>query len=266
MSSNEPRLRGSARRRRGPYPLGQLPDAVMQMLGKQLVHRIAVGQGDINGDDFGTIFANAIGGIHRNSPLGIADVVLDRCAWSVKTIKRPQPFTATTVRLISGRNSPNYSLGISDPHDDTEQTGRAVLEVWNARVDEALAEHNELRIVVMVRNLESREFLVFEEEAVRFTPEDFTWEYNSRGNLEGCNRVDGTHHFTWQPHGSQFTIFRVVPASAQRFSVNRDVPLVSFEEVLSAVNFENDWISIHRREQREEIETPLAPSLFDLLR
>lgn len=245
MSSNEPRLRGSARRRRGPYPLGQLPDAVLHELGKQLVHRIAVGQSDISGDDFGTIFASAIGGAHRNSPLGIADVVLGKCAWSVKTIKRPHPFTTTTVRLISGRNSPSYSLGISDPHVNTEQTGHAVLEVWNARINEALVEHNELRVVVMVRNLKSREFLVFEEEAMRFTPADFSWEYNPRGNLEGRNRVDGTHHFTWQPHGSQFTIFRVVPASAQRFSINRDVPTVSFKDILTAVNFDQDWITIH---------------------
>ncbi|MCH8309133.1 MAG: hypothetical protein IIB17_01390, partial [Chloroflexi bacterium] len=181
--------------------MGQLPDAVLHELGKQLVHRIAVGQSDISGDDFGTIFANAVGGIHRNRPLGIADVILNKGAWSVKTIKSQRdPFTQKTVRLISGRNSPDYSLGISDPHENPERTGRAVLEVWNARVDEALSEHNELRIVVLVRNVETRRFLVFEEEAARYTPTDFSWEYNPRGNLEGRNRVDGTHHFTWQPH------------------------------------------------------------------
>jgi hypothetical protein len=71
--------------------LGSLPRSVIISIGKQLVHRIAVGNTDITGDDFGTIFARAIEGEHRSSPLGIADVVLDNSAWSVKTVKSPTP-------------------------------------------------------------------------------------------------------------------------------------------------------------------------------
>ena len=54
---NQLRLRGKANRRSGPYPLGEIPDAVLVRIGKQVVHRLAVGLGDITGDDFGTIFA-----------------------------------------------------------------------------------------------------------------------------------------------------------------------------------------------------------------
>ena len=148
MSSNprEPRLRGSASRRNSPYPLGQCPDEVLNALGRQLVHRLAVGHGDITGDDFGTIFANAIGGTHRARPVGVADVVWNGCAWSVKTVKADKPFQQKIVRLISGRNSPVYSLGITDPMVNPQNTGRAVLSVWNARINEALDEHSELRI------------------------------------------------------------------------------------------------------------------------
>ena len=219
---NDPRLRGGARRRRGPYPLGQIPDEVLIGLGRQLVHRLAVGHGDITGDDFGTIFANAIEGTHRERPLGVADVFTNGCAWSLKTVKSSRPFTQREVRLISGRNSPDYSLGIENPHSDPEQTGRAVLAIWNARVDEALDEFNELRIVVLVRNMQTREFAIFEEEAVRFTPADYQWAFNRRGVLEGRNRVGGYHHFSWQPSGSQFTVRRIVPASARRFSIRRN--------------------------------------------
>ncbi len=87
------------------------------------MHRMCVGQSDITGDDFGTIFAEAIGGTHRESPLGIADVVLDGNAWSIKTIKSDTPFLQKDTRLISGRISPDYSLGIENPHANIEDTG-----------------------------------------------------------------------------------------------------------------------------------------------
>ncbi|MDO8751921.1 MAG: hypothetical protein Q7K03_12390 [Dehalococcoidia bacterium] len=231
-------------RRSGPYPLGQFPDSVLFELGRQIVHRLAIGHGDLTGDDFGTIFAQAIKGEHRGKPLGIADVVLNGCAWSIKTVKSSRPFEQKTARLISGRNSPDYSLNIPDPHVNPENTGRAVLSIWNARVNEALGEHDDLRIVVMVRNLETKEFLIFEEEAQRFTPTDFTWVFNKRGNLEGFNRTDGSHHFTWQPHGAQFTVLRPVPGSARRFRINRNVPTVMPDSILASIRFREDWITI----------------------
>jgi len=206
---------------------------------------LAIGCSDITGDDFGTIFANAIGGEHRGRPLGIADVVWNGCAWSVKTVKAARPYEQASVRLISGRCSPDYSLGIADPHANPDNTGRAVLSIWNARVNEALDQHDDLRIVVLIRNMEAREYRIFEEEAQRFTPGDYRWEFNPRGNLEGYDRVSGEHKFTWQPHGSQFTILRHVPASARRFSINRNVPIVSVEAVLQGINFDPNWITVY---------------------
>lgn len=238
-------MRGGARRRRGPYPLGQFPDKLLFDIARQLVHRLAIGQSDITGDDFGTIFANAIGGEHRGRPLGIADVALSGCAWSIKTVKTSFPYSLPIVRLISGRNSPDYSLGISDPHANPDNTGRAVLSVWNARVNEALDEHDDLRIVVMIRNMATREYRIFEEEALRFIPTDFRWAFNKRGNLEGYNCVSGAHEFTWQPHGSQFTILRYVPASARRFSINPNVPMVQPDTILAAIKFKPEWITVY---------------------
>lgn len=245
MSLDDLRLRGHARRRTGPYPLGQIPDSILYNIATQLIHRLAIGHGDITGDDFGTIFASAIGGEHRGRPLGIADVLWNGCAWSVKTIYSSHPYDHSVVRLISGRNSPNYSLGISDPLKNPEDTGRAVLSVWNARVNEALDQHDDLRIVVMIRNMATREFRIFEEEALRFTPTDFRWEINSRGNLEGYNRVTGEHQFTWQPHGSQFTVFRRVPASARRFCINPNVPLVDADSILNSIGYNLGWITVY---------------------
>lgn len=80
------RLRGQRTRLQNSWALGTLPRKVVVGLGRQIVHRMAIGHADITGDDFGTIFANAVEGTHLSSPLGIADVVLDGNAWSVKTI------------------------------------------------------------------------------------------------------------------------------------------------------------------------------------
>lgn len=167
------------------------------------------------------------------------------CAWSVKTVHNSNPFHATLARLISGRNSPDYSLGIQNPHANPQATGHAVLAIWNARVNEALNEFNDLRIVAMVRNMELRQFLLFEEEATRFTPADYRWEFNQRGNLEGFNRTGERRAFTWQPHGSQFTIHRQVPAAARKFSINRNVPMLTPDAILASVRFNPNWITIH---------------------
>jgi hypothetical protein len=136
----------------------------------RIVHRLAVGHADITGDDFGGIFASAISGVHRGKPLGIADVEWNGCAWSIKTVQAKKPFEQTSIRVISGRNSPSYSSDIPNPFADIQATGRAVLEIWNARVDEALHSHDDLRILVIIRNMDTLEFTLFEHEGARFIP------------------------------------------------------------------------------------------------
>lgn len=211
-------------------------------MAKQIVHRLAIGMGDLEGNDFGTIFANSIGGVHRSRPLGVADVEWNGCAWSVKTVKEKRPFKKQRVRLISGRNSPDYSVGIENPHADIDATGRAVLQIWNARVNEALDEHDDLRVVVLVRNIETREFVLFEEEAVRYVPDEYEWSYTPRGNLQCTHRLSGKHTFTWQFHGVQFTVLRDIPPSARRFKIVPNVPLLDPEDIIEYVGFGEHWI------------------------
>ena len=213
-------------------------------LARQIVHRLAVGFGDLEGNDVATMFANAIGGDHRASPLGVADVEWNGCAWTIKTVQNPKPFAAEGVRLISGRCSPDYSLGITDPHADPQATGRAVLSIWNARVNEALGEHDDLRTGVLVRKISRREFVLFEEETSRFIPDDYSWDFTERRTLWGYDRSSGRHAFVWQPHGSQFTIMQPIPPSARRFSIARNVPMIEVGQVLEDIGFDSSWIDI----------------------
>lgn len=216
-------------------------------IGRQCVHRMAVGFDDLSGDEFGTIFAVAVGGEHRLSPLGIADVIRGKCAWSVKTVKASVPAKRDSVRLISGRNSPDYSFGITDHYEDASKTGGAVLSIWNARVNEALSQYDDLRVAVLVRNFPARQFLIFEEEARRYTPSEYSWSFNNQNNLEGRERLTGRHAFTWQPRGSQFTIIRSIPASARTFGIAVDVPLIDAEDVLDRIGYDDSWIEVGGR-------------------
>jgi hypothetical protein len=40
------------------------------------------------------------------------------CSWGAKSVISSRPFTQRTVRLISGRNNPEFSFGEIDKDDD----------------------------------------------------------------------------------------------------------------------------------------------------
>lgn len=240
--SEPPKLRGKSRARESLYPLSEFPNDVVIGIGRLIVHRLAIGVADISGDDFAGIFAVAISGEHRAKPLGITDVTWQNCSWSAKTVKSNKPFTQQQVRLITGRNSPNFSYGISDALKDIAVTGEAVLNIWNQRVNQSLNEFDDLRIVVLVRNMNDLEFTLFEYEAGRYTPGDYEWRLNKEENLEGYDKIYKNHCFTWQPHGAQFTVIKTIPGSAYRFRIKRHPGILEPQHVLNLVHFKEDWI------------------------
>lgn len=87
-----PKLRDSKRLlTHEPYPINEIPEKIVKLIGKQFVYMLCVGHRDLTGDDWGNVFAEAIGGEHLQSPVGIADVVFDKMAWSMKTVKTQNP-------------------------------------------------------------------------------------------------------------------------------------------------------------------------------
>ena len=139
MDDREPRLRDGGQTRREPFRINQIPDSVIYSIARQITGLLSFGRRDINGDDWGDIWANAITGKHLARPLGLVDVGaqnrLDGQFKRVKTTKKAGAIGADRIRLISGRNSPDYSLGIADLHSDIQKTGEAVLKIWNGRID-----------------------------------------------------------------------------------------------------------------------------------
>lgn len=227
------------------YPINEIPDDLIVKIAGYFAYLLYVGRKDITGNDWGDAFANAIDGIHLDSPVGIADVVKGKMAWSMKTVKNANPLTAKKVRLISGRCSPDYSYGITDPHEDIEKTGRAVLGIWNERINLALDNYNPVRTMVLVRSEDCLSFCLFEEDTHRFPSNDYVWELNKNGNLIGKSIDSEQTMFTWQPHGSQFTIHATIPRNAVRFTL-RKPPVLSQEAILSTIDFNPDWVKIIR--------------------
>lgn len=225
-----------------PYPLNEFTEDVIQSIAKRIVYLKAVGRRDMSGDEFDHIFAESITGRSFGRPLGIADVAWSKCCWSVKTIKGKKPHTQKKVRLICGRNNPNYSADIENPYDDIAQTGRAVLEIYNQRIDTAKSDYDDLRMLVLVRNMETLEFTIYERPITPFVPANYRWKLNKKRNFQG---YDGeTHVFTWQPHGSQFTILEPIPASATRFRIKKNPGMIEMEDVLQSMKYEPNWVEI----------------------
>ena len=84
MNMQHPKLRdGSKLQTHELYPMNEIPEDLIVKIGGSLVYTLFIGRKDITGSDWGDAFADAIGGKHLDSPVGIADVVYEKMAWSI---------------------------------------------------------------------------------------------------------------------------------------------------------------------------------------
>ncbi len=226
-----------------PYDCDDIPDELIYEFSEKLLHMYYIGKNDITGSEWDTIFAKSIGGKQMKSPVGHADVIKDNCAWSVKTVKCLKPHTADSIRIISGRNSPQFSYGNIDSTDN-QAMGNMVLGIWNARVKEAKQKYpNGLHTSIMVRNMDKMQFTYFELESLEYLSHKYIWKQNNRNNLEGYDQ-DGNHIFTWQPHGGQFTIIYKIPKSAKKFSMKK-IKQIRLEDLIKD-KIELSWIKMEK--------------------
>lgn len=214
-------------------------------LGREVVYHLATRTAPIlEGTDWEQIFARLIGARWKPSTVGLDDVVLEQTAWGAKTVKNNNPATASKVRLISGRNSPVYSFGDRVVSDcDPNDLGQKVLSIWNERVAAIRAHYKHLRTVVLIKSEDLLELAVFEYDTIMFEDAEFQWKWNERNNLQGFNKRTEEHKFTWQPHGSQFTIIETIPTDRLAIRIKQP-PLLERDDVLTAVKFDESWIEI----------------------
>ena len=239
-----PRLRG-VEKVKPPYPINEFPADFALSLGKQIVYLLATRDTpDLEGKDWESLFATSIGAKWKPSNIGLDDVVLDTCAWGAKTAKAKKPHKLSKIRLISGRNSPVYSYGSSVSTDlDPTPLGKDVLGIWNERVSAIRKKYKHVRTVVLLKSDDLLDLTIFEFDTIRYEPDLYQWKWNKRGNLEGYSKGTEDHAFTWQPHGSQFTIIENVPKNKLCIRLKKPEK-VSHEAVLRDVHFDPSWVQV----------------------
>jgi hypothetical protein len=159
-----------------PYPLGEFPNGFAHTVAGEISVALATGRTDIEGKDWERIFAKAINAEWRPSVVGLDDILVPSlsAAWGAKTIKNDHPFTTRNVRLISGRNSPSYSFGISDVYAlDPAELGEKVVEIWNERVAALYQKYKALRAVVLIKGPGLNKISIFEKPTIRYNPAEY---------------------------------------------------------------------------------------------
>ena len=116
----------------------------------------------------------------------------------------------------------------------------------DARVEAVRAKFSHLRTVVLIKSDDLTELAVFESETILYPPENYIWQRNQRDNLEAYEKGSNSHKFTWQPHGSQFTIIESVPKECLLIKVKPPRKLDK-DEVLKVVNFDSKWVTVTNR-------------------
>jgi hypothetical protein len=249
MSKIEPRLRRVSKTK-PLYPLNEFPASFVKNLAEHICAHLAINSdADLEGKDWEKIFADCINAKWAPSNVGLDDIthIASSTAWGAKTVKgkvlsaNKIPAVIEKVRLISGRNSPNYSYGeaINPKKDNPNIVGGMVLDIWNSRVREVRAKFENLRTAVLIKGDGLLSVIVFEYDTDMYISEDFLWNWNKRGNLEG-NTKSGEHKFTWQPHGSQFTIIEKLPENYLRLAIKKPKPITK-EQILEQIGFDNSF-------------------------
>jgi len=235
---------------KSPYPLNDFPFKFAYNLGKEIIYLLATkGKAVLEGSEWEEIFAICVGAKWKPSNVGLDDVVLEGCAWGAKTVKSLNPSKQKNIRLISGRNSPIYSYNQSSiigEGVDLNVLGGRILSIWNERVSAVRKMYKHVRTVVLIKSNDLSEVVVFEFDTIRYDPDLYFWKWNQRNNLEGFDKNSKEHCFTWQPHGSQFTIIEKVPTDALVIIIKTPDKLEK-EVVLSNVGFDKSWIKVSRR-------------------
>jgi len=230
-----------------PFPLNVFPKDFPYTLGKEIIYLLASkGKATLEGEEWEEIFATCIGAEWKPSNVGLDDVILGNTACGAKTVKSNHPSKQKQVRLISGRNSPVYSFGDkidTNTTADPNIVGKSVLEIWNGRVTAIREKFANLRTVVLIKSNDLSEVVVFEFDTIRYDPELFVWKWNERANLEGIEKSTEEHRFTWQPHGSQFTILENVPEKSLVIRIKKPKSL-NKDKILKALGFDKSWITV----------------------
>jgi hypothetical protein len=243
--AQSPKLR-TVEKYKPPYPLNRFPQNFAIDLGREVVYLLASRgkQARLEGSDWEEIFSRLVGADWKPSNVGLDDIVLEQTAWGAKTVKNPRPASVSKIRLICGRNSPVYSFGDKEISAcDPNELGEKILAIWNERVAAIRKLYRHVRTVVLIKSTDLLELAAFEFDTVIYPAEQYWWQWNERNNLEGYTKSEDRHIFTWQPHGSQFTIIETVPDARLAIKI-KEPPQLDRDKVLQSIDFDESWVEV----------------------
>jgi hypothetical protein len=108
------------------------------------------------------------------------------------------------------------------------------------------AKYENVRTVVLMKSDDLLELTMFEYDTIMFPMEEYRWEWNKNKNLEGYSKANDQHKFTWQPHGSQFTVIEEVPKKKLSIRIKQP-PLLLPDQVLEMIGFDDSWVEVIER-------------------
>ena len=192
----------------------------------------------ISEHEWASVFARCIGADWSSSECRWSVTRKDGIAWCAKIITNCLPHKVKHVVLeFNGFDVGNVHT------EEPNQLGEMILGVWNARIAEVRKQFATTRTVVLIKGDDLSTVSVFEEEALRFLSEEYEWDWNQKDDLEGYVKETGVKRFTWQPHGSRFSITTNVPDNCLKIRICRP-PLLDRDEVLTQLKFDPSWIEI----------------------
>ena len=192
----------------------------------------------ISEHEWASVFARCIGADWSSSECEWSVTRQDGIAWCAKIIANCQPHKVKHVVLeFNGFDVDNVHT------EEANQLGEMILGAWNARIAEVRKQFVTTRTVVLIKGDDLSTVSVFEEEALKFLPEEYEWDWNQEDNLEGYVKGTGVKRFTWQPHVSRFSITTNVPDNRLKICIRRP-SLVDRDEVLTQLKFDPSWIEI----------------------
>ena len=150
------------------------------------------------------------------------------------------------IHHVSLANALSLSAGFYEllrkGEPDSNKLGAMLLEAWNKSLS-VVRGFDEERFSVLFVGMDSPCAVFFEVPIVPFEPSEYAWDWNEDDGLDGYVKRTGGQRFTWQPHGSQFTITTVIPDNRLKLRI-RQPPRLDREEVLTQLKFDPSWVEI----------------------
>ena len=121
--------------------------------------------------------------------------------------------------------------------DDPQLKGNAVIRNWNSRVEIVKKTKPDFRISVLLRDMTTNTFQLYEEPIKIYDINDIEWTEQESGVLWGINKNDGKKWLTWGKGGGHFKVVHKKPDNVVTIklptSIKENRPMTLFKKIAS---------------------------------